>query len=299
MAEINIKKYFEKKAVLVNKALDNYLPSEKDYPPVIHTALRYSVLNGGKRFRPILAIATAEMLGGSVKDVLPCACAIELIHCYSLVHDDLPCMDNDDFRRGRPTTHRQFGEPTAILAGNALVTVAFEIMCNSSSKTSRQNGRLHKVMVEIGIAAGMQGMVVGQAADLESENKNISKEMLAYIHAHKTGALIMSSVRVGALVSHATPNQLKRLTDYGKKLGLLFQITDDILDIESTQEKRGKKIGGDIERGKATYPKLHGMKKAKQLVTDLVKGCYKDLKPFGKKADTLKAIVDYIAQRRA
>src|SRR5208283_4171891 len=166
---------------------------------------------------------------------------------------------------------------------------------NSTSKVSKQNGRLHKVMVEIGVAAGMQGMVVGQAADLESENKDISKKMLAYIHAHKTGALISSSVRVGALISNATPNQLKRLTGYGEKLGLLFQITDDILDIESTQEERGKKIGGDVERGKATYPKLHGMKKAKKLVTDLSKGCYQNLKPFGKKADNLKAIVDYIA----
>ncbi len=299
MPQVNIKEYFEQKAILVNRALGSFLLPENEYPPTIHAALRYSVLNGGKRFRPILAIATSEMLGGSIKDVLPCACAIELIHCYSLVHDDLPCMDNDDFRRGRPTTHRQYGEPIAILAGNALVTVAFEIMCNSNSKTIKQTRRLHKVMVEIGVAAGMQGMVVGQAADLESENKDISKKMLAYIHAHKTGALISSSVRVGALISNTTPAQLKRLTGYGKKLGLLFQITDDILDIESTQEKRGKKVGGDIERGKATYPKLHGMKNAKQLVEDLILGCQQDLKPFGKKADILRAISDYVGHRRA
>ena len=158
---------------------------------------------------------------------------------------------------------------------------------------------MQKVMTEIGIASGMQGMVVGQAADLEAEKKIISKKKLAYIHAHKTGALITSSVRIGGLVSDATPPQMKRLTDYGKKLGLMFQVTDDILDIEGSQEKRGKKIGGDIERGKATYPKLHGMKQAKQLVLDLIEGCHTDLKLFGKRADTLHSIADYVGHRGA
>ena len=299
MHNVDIKKYFLDQSVIVNQALETYLPPEAEYPPEIHQALRYSVLNGGKRFRPVLAIATTELLNGNVENVLPGACAIELIHNYSLIHDDLPCMDNDDYRRGRLTCHKQFGEAAAILAGNALLAIAFEILSEFGLSGKIKDEQSLQVMAEIAQASGIEGMVAGQVSDMESEKKEIGPDRLAYIHSHKTGALIRASVRIGAIVSGANDEQMRLLTGYGEKIGLMFQVTDDILDIEGTQEKRGKKIGGDVELGKATYPRIHGMKRAKELVQELIEGCAADLAGFGEKGNTLRALADYVGNRGA
>lgn len=297
--DIELKKYFIKNTDIINKALEHYLPSENKYPELIHQAIRYSVLNGGKRFRPILAIATAELLNGNIDDILPAACALEMIHSYSLIHDDLPCMDNDDFRRGRPTTHRVYGDALAIYAGVALINIAFDIMTRHTEKKTVLTDKMQQVIFEISQASGMQGMVGGQVADSISENISVTKKTLDYIHSRKTGALIIISVRTGAILSGANNSELTALSEYGKNLGLLFQITDDILDIESTEEKRGKKIGGDIEHGKATYPKLYGMRKSKIMVDKLVKDAQQNLKIFGNKSAVLESIGNYVAYRLA
>ncbi len=293
---MNIKDYFAVKSQTVETSLVHWLPSGESR---LAQAMRYSVMAGGKRIRPILALATAEMLGGKQEDVLPGACALEFIHNYSLIHDDLPCMDNDDFRRGRPTTHKQFGEKTAILAGNALIIESFRLLGQFAQDSSLPDSAKIHIITQIAQASGMQGMIAGQVSDLESEMQDISAERMAYIHSHKTGALIRAAVLVGAYASNADDNQVSHLRDYAEKLGLMFQVTDDILDIEGSEEKRGKKIGGDVELGKATYPRIHGMEKAKKLVSDLMLGCQADLAVFGEKASILIAISDYVGTRKA
>jgi len=294
---MDMKKFLTTKVRLVNQYLQKNLSSPNNYPPEIYHAMRYSVFAGGKRIRPILTLTTAELLNGNINRVLPIACAIELIHTYSLIHDDLPCMDNDDFRRGKLTNHKKFGEANAILAGNALLMLAFEFISKSKKGYKINELIISKILSELAHASGFAGMVGGQVVDVKSENKKVNKETINYIHTHKTGALICSSVRIGAIISGASSTLLIRLTKFGNTLGLMFQVTDDILD-ELDNRSQLKKVGKrDRERGKATYPSMFGLKKSRGKVTKLLSDCNKYLKPFGKKAEPLLAIASLVANR--
>jgi geranylgeranyl diphosphate synthase type II len=278
----------------VEKALDKAIPPARTKPKTIHEAMRYSLFAGGKRLRPILVVAAAETLCGKYTHALPLACAVECIHTYSLVHDDLPCMDDDDLRRGKPTSHKVYGEGMAVLAGDALLTIAFEIAarCDAWPRYSHAD-----IIHEIAYASGSQALVAGQVADLEHEGKPITIKELQYIHQNKTAALIASSLRLGAMAANATPAQLKSITDFGQNLGLAFQVIDDILDITQTSEKLGKSAGKDLKAQKATYPALMGLDKAKKEADRLTKKSMDALKPFGKKAETLRAIAGYMLNR--
>lgn len=291
---MQFEKYWADRQKKVEKALQQVLPSEKTKPKTIHQAMRYSIFAGGKRLRPILCLAAAEVVSGKYDDAIPLACAVECIHTYSLIHDDLPCMDNDDFRRGKPTSHKVYGEGIAVLAGDALLTIAFEIAasCRSWPRYSHAD-----VIKELAYASGSQALVAGQVADLEGEGKKISLPELRYIHQMKTAALITSSIRLGAMAANATPAQLKNLTDFGQNLGLAFQVIDDILDITQTTEKLGKSAGKDLKAQKATYPALLGLPKAKKEADRLTRASLAALKPFGKKAAPLVAISDYLLKR--
>lgn len=292
-----IEKYISSKIRLINAYLDKNMVLEKHYPQEIYRAMRYSVFAGGKRIRPILTLATAELFSSNVEKVLPTAAAIELIHTYSLIHDDLPSMDNDDFRRGKPTSHKMFGEATAILAGNALLMAAFDCIVKSQKQYRISQNTINQVLAELAAASGFVGMVGGQMVDLESENKTIKPDTLNYIHTHKTGALICSSIRLGAILSHATPSKLNSFTKFGNSLGLMFQITDDILD-EMDNQTQLKKIGKrDRVRGKATYPSIYGLEKSKMKVDRLLTEVNTYLASFGQKAEPLKAIAGLVATR--
>ena len=286
--------YWSARQKEVDAALNRYLPSATTKPKTIHQAMRYSIFAGGKRLRPVICLATAEVISGRHADAVPLACAVECIHTYSLVHDDLPAMDNDDFRRGKPTSHKVYGEGIAILAGDALLTIAFEIAasCRAWPRYSHAD-----VIHEVAVAAGSQRLVAGQVADLEGEGKKISPAELRYIHENKTAALIASSIRLGAMSANATPKQLAGLTDFGQSLGLAFQVIDDILDVTQTTEKLGKSAGKDIAAQKATYPALLGLDKARQEADRLTARARAALKPFGKAAAPLEAIADYLLKR--
>ena len=286
--------YWKSRQKRVEAALDQALPSAATRPATIHKAMRYSLFAGGKRLRPILCLAASEAVSGKFENALPLACSVECIHTYSLVHDDLPSMDNDDFRRGKPTSHKVFGEGIAVLAGDALLTIAFEIAAKTKARPRYSTAAL---ILELAHAAGSQALVAGQVADLEGEGKKISPSELRYIHENKTAALISSSIRLGAMSANATPAQLKALTSFGMSLGLAFQVIDDILDITQTTEKLGKSAGKDLKAQKATYPALLGLEKAKQEADRLTAAARKALKPFGKKAAALEAISDYLLQR--
>jgi len=286
--------YWSARQKKVDAALNRFLPPAGTRPKTIHQAMRYSIFAGGKRLRPVICLATAEVLHGKIDNALPLACALECIHTYSLIHDDLPAMDNDDFRRGKPTSHKVYGEGMAILAGDGLLTIAFEIatMGKASSRYP------HAVLIrELAAASGSQGMVGGQVADLEGEGKKITPADLRYIHENKTAALIASSIRLGAMSANATAKQLAQLTDFGRSLGLAFQVIDDILDVTQTSEKLGKSAGKDIAAQKATYPALLGLDKAKKEADRLTARARAALKPFGKNAAPLEAIADYLLQR--
>ena len=286
--------YWSSRQKKVDAALDKFLPSAKTKPKTIHEAMRYSIFAGGKRLRPVICLASAEVLRGDIKEAMPLACAVECIHTYSLIHDDLPSMDNDDFRRGKPTSHKVYGEGIAVLAGDALLTIAFEIAasCNAWPRYSHAD-----IIHELAAASGSQALVAGQVADLEGEGKKISIEELKYIHRNKTAALIASSIRLGAMSANATPKQLERLTDFGESLGLAFQVIDDILDVTQTTEKLGKSAGKDITAQKATYPALLGLEKAKKEADRLTARARAALKPFGRDAAPLEAIADYLLKR--
>jgi geranylgeranyl diphosphate synthase type II len=286
--------YWSSRQKKVDAALDRYLPSARTKPKTIHEAMRYSIFAGGKRLRPVICLATAEVINGKNDDALPLACAVECIHTYSLIHDDLPAMDNDDFRRGKPTSHKVYGEGIAILAGDALLTIAFEIAasCRAWPRYSHAD-----VIREIAVAAGSQKLVAGQVADLEGEGKKITPAELRYIHENKTAALIASSIRLGAMSANATPKQLAGLTDFGQSLGLAFQVIDDILDVTQTTEKLGKSAGKDITAQKATYPALLGLDKARTEADCLTARARAALEPFGKAAAPLEAIADFLLKR--
>ncbi len=286
--------YWAARQKKVDAALNRYLPPATTKPKTIHKAMRYSIFAGGKRLRPVICLATAEVLRGPVDEALPLACAVECIHTYSLIHDDLPCMDNDDFRRGKPTSHKVFGEGMAVLAGDALLTIAFEMAasCKSWPRYSHAD-----IIREIAVAAGSQALIAGQVADAEGEGKKISPAELRYIHLNKTAALITTSIRLGAMSANATPAQMKNLTEFGQSLGLAFQVIDDILDVTQTTEKLGKSAGKDLKAQKATYPALLGLEKAKKEADKLTARALAALKPFGKNAEPLKAIADYLLSR--
>jgi geranylgeranyl diphosphate synthase type II len=296
---MNLKLYLKEKIALVDTALENWLPKEKDMPYSIHKAMRYSIFAGGKRVRPVLMLAACEAVGGIIEKAMPAACAMEMIHTYSLIHDDLPAMDNDDFRRGRPTNHKVFGEAIAILAGDGLLTEAFKLISNPSFAADIESAKRLAVIHEIATCAGTYGMVGGQVVDMESEGKpEIDLPTVQYIHTHKTGALIKASVVAGALLGGADEVQLAAIRRYGEAAGLAFQIADDILDIEGTTEEIGKDAGSDEARGKATYPAVMGLAAAKQEAKAMMDEAMLALEPLGKPAEPLREIARYIVERK-
>jgi geranylgeranyl diphosphate synthase, type II len=286
--------YLQESTEAVNGALDRFLPKAKTKPSTIHTAMRYSLFAGGKRLRPALCIAAAEACGGERAAALPFACATECIHTYSLIHDDLPAMDNDDFRRGKPTNHKVYGEGIAILAGDGLLTQAFEILVQGKA-TKRYS---HQAMVlELARASGSLELIAGQVADLEGEGKKISENELRYIHERKTSALLRCSVRLGGMSANCSEPQLKALSDFGYYVGLAFQVIDDILDVTQTSEQLGKTAGKDITSQKATYPAIVGLEKSKKIAARLTGKAYDALKPFKGRAVALEALAKYLLER--
>ncbi|HLE40169.1 MAG TPA: farnesyl diphosphate synthase [Nitrospirota bacterium] len=294
---MDIKAYLARKKDIIDKTLEKLVPPAKTFPPVIHEAMRYSLFAGGKRVRPVLAIAAAEAVGAATADLLPVAGALEIIHTYSLIHDDLPAMDDDDLRRGRPTCHKAYGEAIAILAGDGLLTMAFEVLSDPRRLKSIQARTLVSMIREIAVASGVFGMVGGQVVDIQSENKEIDFPTLEYIHTHKTGALIRASVRVGALYAKAGKRQFAALTRYGEMAGLAFQIVDDILDVTGKQEELGKDIGSDLEKGKKTFPSFLGLEESRRRAEEVVGEALDALKGFGRKADPLRELAKYIINR--
>jgi geranylgeranyl diphosphate synthase type II len=281
----------------VDEALERWLSPQEDRPPKVHEAMRYSVFAGGKRLRPILALLACEAAGGNSEDAMPAAAALEMIHTYSLIHDDLPAMDDDDYRRGRQTCHRVYGEAMAILAGDALLTQAFRVLADAGSSRVRPDDRL-RIIAEIAEAAGSRGMVGGQAMDILAEGREIDRETLHYLHTHKTGALIRASLRVGAIAGGASEEQLEAVTGYGERVGLAFQIVDDILDIEGSSAEMGKSAGSDLRRKKATYPAVMGLEESRRQAARLLAEAKDALQPLGRKAAPLLALADFVGSRR-
>jgi len=302
---MDIKKYLQEKKEIVDSALEKYFLNRPDsageavFPNSLHKAIQYSLFAGGKRIRPILSMAAFEAIGGRGDKILPFACALEMIHTYSLIHDDLPALDNDDYRRGKPTCHKVFGESIGILAGDALLTEAFKLMTDRAIQefSIRDGGSILDVINEVAQAAGMSGMVGGQVLDIESEGKEVDFPTLQYIHTHKTGALILVSVRVGAKLGGASEETLKALTHYGERIGLAFQIADDILNVEGEAALLGKKTGSDLSRGKATYPVLLGLEESKRRAKELVELAVKAIESFGPEAEPLQEIAWFILSR--
>ena len=290
----DLKQYLETRTGAVNRALDKFLPAEATPPPTIHKAMRYSLFAGGKRMRPALCLAAAEACGGADNAAMPLACAVECIHTYSLIHDDLPAMDNDDYRRGKLTNHKVFGEGIAILAGDALLTQAFEIAAHFKA-TRRYSPQ--DIFRELTQAGGSLQLIAGQVADLEGEGKALNANQLRYIHERKTSALLSCSVRLGGMSANCPPAQLKALTDFGYNVGLAFQIIDDILDITQTSEQLGKTAGKDTAARKATYPSIVGLEKSRKIAQQLTRRAFAALKTFRGKAQALEALAVYLLQR--
>ena len=291
--------YLETRKKIIDEALERYMPGEDNYPPVIFKALRYSLFAGGKRIRPILCLASAEALGGNIESILPVACALELIHTYSLIHDDLPAMDDDDYRRGRLTSHKVFGENMAILAGDALLTKAFRLMSDRGLMEKISPEKLIYVIHDIAGAAGHFGMVGGQVVDVQSEGEAVDTEVLNFIHTRKTGAMITAAVKAGAVLANAAEVELNALASYGRHVGLAFQIADDILNVEGDQKLMGKVTGSDTMRGKVTYPALVGMDASRKKAGELVEGALSAIKNFDHRAEPLRMIAAYIIERKA
>jgi geranylgeranyl diphosphate synthase, type II len=290
-----LKAYLSERQALVEVALDASLPIQ--YPETLYESMRYSLLAGGKRLRPILCIASCELAGGTVEMAMPTACALEMIHTMSLIHDDLPAMDNDDVRRGKPTNHKLFGDAIAILAGDALWAYAFEWIAQHTHGVPAE--RVVQVIAQIGRAIGATGLVGGQVADLDAEGRtDVSVDELNFIHTHKTGVLLEASVVSGALLAGAPEADLKRLGTYAKRIGLAFQIMDDILDITATDQELGKTAGKDLQAQKATYPSLWGLAESEQQAKQLVADAKHALECFGEAVRPLVALADFIVDRR-
>jgi len=292
---VNLKKYLRTRQKEIDRALDRYLPKASTKPATLHKAMRYSLFAGGKRLRPILCLAAAEACCGTIDHALPLACAVECIHTYSLVHDDLPSMDNDDFRRGRPTCHKVFGEGIAVLAGDALLTIAFEIV-STSKPASRYDVSI--LLRELAVAAGSQRLIAGQVADLEAEGKSVKRDQLRFIHENKTAAILKTSVRLGAMSANADARKLSAITQFGERLGLAFQVIDDILDVTQTSEILGKSAGKDVAAKKATYPAVIGLEKSRVEARRLTRRAHDALSVFrGGDAETLHALANYLLER--
>jgi geranylgeranyl diphosphate synthase type II len=290
----DLEKFLAARTAAVNHALDFYLPSANTRPATIHKAMRYSLFAGGKRIRPALCLAAAAACGGEEAEAMLLACAVECIHTYSLVHDDLPAMDDDDFRRGKPTNHKVFGEGMAVLAGDALLTQAFEIAarCKGWPRYSHQ-----QIILEIARASGSLQLIAGQVADLEAEGKKISAGQLRYIHERKTSALLCCAVRLGGMSANCAPAQLRALSDFGYNVGLAFQVIDDILDVTQSSETLGKTAGKDTQAQKATYPSVVGMEKSRKVAKGLTNRAFAALKAFRGKAVALEALAHFLLQR--
>jgi geranylgeranyl diphosphate synthase type II len=298
MSAFDLEAYLKDKRVLVDAALERFLPGEDVQPPTVHRAMRYSVQAGGKRLRPILVIAGAEAVGAPPATVMPTACALEMIHTYSLIHDDLPAMDDDDYRRGRLTNHKVFGDAVAILAGDALLTLAFKLVADNAALVSDPRV-VCDVVAAIAEASGTFGMVGGQVVDIESEGKAITPETLEYIHRHKTAALLRGSLWVGARLGGADAAALAAIDDAGQSLGLAFQIVDDILDVEGSLEALGKTAGSDVRKQKATYPALHGLEVSRREARRLIEEAKSRLAVFGDRATPIRALADFVIERKS
>jgi geranylgeranyl diphosphate synthase type II len=297
--EFAIREYLQSRKQVIDAALDAYLPPENAYPPAIFQAVRYSIFSGGKRIRPILCIAAAEAVGGKLDTVLPAACALELIHTYSLIHDDLPAMDNDDFRRGRLTNHKVFGEAIAILAGDALLTEAFHIITSENMRLAVNHEALLQVIHDISEAAGLYGMIAGQAADILFEVREPEIAALEFIHQRKTGTMISVSVKSGALLSDAGEKEMIALTEYGRNIGWAFQIADDILNVAGDSHTMGKETGGDQRSRKLTYPALMGLEASRQKAESLIAEAVASISPLDHHADPLRMIANYVTARES
>jgi geranylgeranyl diphosphate synthase type II len=295
MFRMDIKTYWQQRQRTFEHALNSALPKAAAQPATLHKAMRYSLFAGGKRLRPILCLAAAESVGGKPLTAMPLACALECIHTYSLIHDDLPCMDDDDLRRGLPTSHKVFGEGVAVLAGDALLTYAFQLAAQAKP-SARYDAADY--LAELAIGSGNQGMIAGQIVDLEGEGQKVSPARLKYIHEKKTAALIITSIRLGAMSGNATARQLATLTKFGRALGLAFQVIDDILDITQTSEQLGKSAGKDLKAQKATYPAILGLTKAQAEAARLTKLAKAAIQSLGKKAAPLQVIAEYLLSRK-
>ena len=291
---MEFKELLENKIQLINNELSNYIKKENIPQKTILDAMSYSLFAGGKRLRPVIMLLVSEMFDGDICDVLPFACAMEMIHTYSLIHDDLPAMDNDDLRRGKPTNHKVYGEAIAILAGDALLNMAFEI---TSNHKYTDNKRALKAISELSKSSCIYGMIGGQVIDIESENKSISAELLTTLHALKTGAIIRSSGVIGGIISGATDEEICAIDNYCLNLGLAFQIQDDILDVLGNEDVLGKPIGSDGENNKTTYVTLFGLENAKKMVVEYSNKAIDSLSSFGDKADNLIILANYLINR--
>jgi geranylgeranyl diphosphate synthase type II len=308
---MDIKIYLNNRRRLVDSFIEDYFnaPIEPPIKPnVLKNSITYSLSAGGKRIRPILCLSAYEACGGRAEDIVPYASALEFIHTYSLIHDDLPAMDNDDLRRGKPTNHKVFGEGMAILAGDALLTEAFYLIAdcglqiadlNGQSEIINHKSKILRVIREIAIAAGAHGMVGGQAQDLLSEDLEPDSETLSFIHSHKTAALIAASVRTGGILANCSEDELQRLTKYGENIGLAFQVIDDILDVEGETEVLGKTAGSDEKKKKMTYPKVYGIEKSRDKAKELISIAVESLTAFDERAEPLRAIARYLLERRS
>lgn len=294
---MELKQSIKDKAGLIENALAELLPAEDTTPTTIHQAMRYSCLGGGKRLRAILALEACKAVGGNYQDALDFACAIEMIHAYTLIHDDLPAMDNDDYRRGKLTNHKVYGEGIAILAGDALLTYAFQVIADMNNLLAP--ALITQLIQEVTRACGSQGLIGGQVIDIQSEGHKIDLKTLEYIHQNKTSELFLAALRGGALIGGATVEQLEAITTYGKNFGMAFQITDDILDVVGDAQKLGKSIGSDVRQEKTTYPDLFGLDKAKSLAHECVTNCIEAIKLLPYNTDSLGQIARLIIVRES
>jgi len=295
---IKIEQYLDERKTLVDKALQKFMPRPSGLASDVINAMNYSLFAGGKRVRPILCMAGAEAVGGSTDSVVPVACAIELIHTYSLIHDDLPVMDNDDLRRGKPTNHKVFGEAVALLAGDGLLTLAFNLMAGYGAEKEVEKKALLRVIDLIASAAGYKGMVGGQVVDITYEGKEPDPSVVEYIHRHKTAALIAASVTAGTILAGGNKDEEKSINRYGQQIGLAFQIADDILNIQGDRKIMGKGTGSDKEKGKMTYPSVFGTAESTKIQKELIKNAIESLKGFDNRAEPLRDLARYIINRK-
>lgn len=294
---MTLESYLKSRSELINQSLEKWLPASETLPRTLHQSMRYSIFAGGKRLRPILMLAAYEIFSDQIEKVLHVGCALEMIHTYSLVHDDLPSMDNDDLRRGRPTNHKVYGESIAILAGDALLTEAFNVLADGDANKDIAPDLILKVIALIARYSGSQGMVGGQVVDMESEGKDIDFPTLEYIHTHKTGGMILASVLAGAILGGADEAQMSAIKRFGAAAGLAFQVADDILNVTGSQNELGKETGSDEKRGKATYPSLLGLEEARSRASELCSLATDALRPLGDSARLLQELARYMIIR--